>query len=181
MLPPDWQDPRIPADHWDHMISFEDMAEAWDHMYLPIFFVLPKPFLLGFLLGLAEHGFTVGTFHDPLIDGDDSAHVLGRDELQDFASSISTPLSHFYNPDVEEQYTPPSPHPLLWPFHAPGVPHPPPLHRYYHRPRVVCSLCCVLGGPEPDFSSSARCLHHHHTAVPQGLNTAALLLCKSSP
>ncbi|KAJ7254799.1 hypothetical protein C8J57DRAFT_1518421 [Mycena rebaudengoi] len=106
VLPSDWQDPQIPADHRARIISFEDMAEAWD----------------------SEHGFTVGTFHDPLIDGDDSACVLSGVELRDFTSSVGTPLSHFYNPDVEERYTPPPPHPLLRPSRAPGAQHPPPLH-----------------------------------------------------
>ncbi|KAJ7271705.1 hypothetical protein C8J57DRAFT_1226285 [Mycena rebaudengoi] len=106
VLPSDWQDPRNSADHRDRIISFEDMAEAWDR--------------------LAEHSFTVGTFHDPLIDGDNSTHVLSGAELRNFASSISTPLPHFYNPDVEEQYTPPPPHPLLRPSRAPGAHLPPP-------------------------------------------------------
>ncbi|KAJ7275894.1 hypothetical protein C8J57DRAFT_1505191 [Mycena rebaudengoi] len=136
VLPSDWQDPRISADHRDRIISFEDMAEAWDR--------------------LAEHGFTVGTFHDPLIDGDDSAHVLSGIELR-VLPVLSAPLYRTSTTPMSKSDILHRPHTLVATIpHSWSTTSTPLAYRYSRRPRVVCGLCCILGGFGPDFSSPVR-------------------------
>ncbi|KAJ7280859.1 hypothetical protein C8J57DRAFT_1220142 [Mycena rebaudengoi] len=124
ILPPDWQDPQVPADRQDRVITFDAMATAW--------------------ADLADHGFTIGTAHDAVMDGYSSAHVMEGKELRRFANSTGTSPSQLYDPAMEEHYTTPPLHPLAQALYLGRAQRPPP-----RRVTTSADLAWFAAAPRP--------------------------------